>query len=254
MSTLAITTMEGRAFEGVESFRVHADVRVEVSPSPARLPGSTPDEIEHIERHWSSLAEANPRLYNGPVLSVVSIDLELGVIHGRRDDFKRLLAQPRVATGVRLLAVTGVVIASDTRGTPHALLARRGEKTRIYPGMWELAPCGGVSPPHPSDPVIAMEGLRAAVHEEASEELNLSMDVGRCVGLVRDRVAFSDDLVFECDAGDLDRVRETLRTSWECPEVAWVALDEIEVFDRTHATSIILPTRAMFRLLGWIAD
>lgn len=242
---------------GVEGFRVvpgdAADpgVRVRLASSP-RSPLPPRDE-ELVESLWQERCRDNPRLYNGPLLSVVSVDHDAGEYQCRRDDFRRLLAQPRVRTGVRLLAVTGAVFARDAAGVEHLLLARRGAQTRIYPGMWEIAPCGGVAPPPAGVGGLGEADLRAHVLEEAMEELGMRFGVGPVCALVRDEVAHSEDLAMRCDAGSLDDARRGFSgANWELSEARWVPLPELEEFDASHAGEIIAASRSLFRAMGLI--
>jgi hypothetical protein len=39
---------------------------------------------------------------------------------------------------------------------------------------------------------------------------------------------------------------------WEYSETLWIALDDIAMFDAEHASEIIAPSRALFRVLGWM--
>jgi hypothetical protein len=40
--------------------------------------------------------------------------------------------------------------------------------------------------------------------------------------------------------------------NWEYAESSWIAIDEIGAFEHAHASSIIGPTRALFRWFGWV--
>lgn len=239
--------------DGVEAFRVHGEGGVRVAMSPAPPPALSPRERALVEEIWSERSSANARLYNGSLLAVVSTDEETGEIVCRRDEFKRLIAQPRVRTGVRLLAITGAVTARDASGERHVLLGRRGEDTRVYPGMWELGPCGGVPPPHASITHLDEDTIRRHLLEEGEEEVGLAFAAGRIVGIARDHVAHSEDLVMACDAGQLEHARiEGGTCAWEYRELKWVALRDLERFDRDNAACIIAPTRALFRVLGYL--
>lgn len=253
---------------GVEMFRVEHEgdrnsrkgISIEVGRSPAGWPGN---EKDLVEKRWAAMVDANPRLYSGPLLSVVSIDAELGVIHTARDEFKRLAVQPQVRTGVQILSVTGAITARDAKGRTHVLLGRRGRTTRVYGGMWELGPAGGIPPPHAS--VATLTETDAARHllEEAEEELGLTLESSRIppVALyIRDTIAHSDDLTFliaHNEAGSMERLAHDLAArrathAWEYEETAWVALEDIPSFDANHAEEIIITTRAAFRGFGWM--
>lgn len=210
-----------------------------------------PAPSAEVERAWGAMSRDNPRLYDAPVLSVVSFDGVRGEFLARRDRYKRLAVQPRVMTGVRLLAVTGVLTARDRAGGLHVFLGRRGAQTRVYPRMWELGPSGGVSCPAPSIDALSAADLVASLVEEIEEEAGLGAPASaRPIAVVRDRRAFSDDLVFLCDAGELERQRAG-GPNWEYEEHAWVAASGLRAFDAAHGPEIIPPTRAILRELGW---
>lgn len=247
-------------FPGVEVFPIEpaphghstlhpqpAGLRVVISREPP--PAPTPE----IEREWDKLVAQNPRLYNGPQLSVITVDFDRAEFLCRRDTFQRLCVQPRIRTGARLLAVCGVLTARDSAGREHVLLGRRGERTRVYPGMWETVPAGGVSPPAITIDTLDEAHLRQNLLEEMQEELGTTFEVGRPVALVRDHVAFSEDITFLIDAGSMPQAAAKLgAANWEYPDTRWVALDEITEFDRANSGQIITPSRALFRVLGWI--
>lgn len=255
------------AISGVEMFRVERDgsasdpgLTIDIRPAPSSWPGGQADAIE---KRWASMVAGNPRLYSGPLLSVVTIDHELGVIHAVRDEFKRLAVQPQVRTGVQILSVTGAITARDLQGREHVLLGRRGRGTRIYGGMWELGPAGGIPPPHQSVGVLLEIDAVRHLLEEAEEELGLEIDeanVRPASLLVRDTIASSDDLTFVIgheERGSMERLAARLGESrasqaWEYDETRWIALDEVAAFDRANAGEIIITTRAAFAGLGWI--
>ena len=77
--------------------------------------------------------------------------------------------------------------------------------------------------------------------------------LGEAIAIVRDAVAFSDDIIFRCDAGDLAGARRAMGEprNWEYSETTWVAVAELGAFVAAHGEQMILPTRAMIRLLDW---
>lgn len=217
-------------------------------------PHDPPPATQDARREWDRLAATNPRLYNGPLLSVVSIDFERALIHARRDTFQRLVVQPRVRTGVHLLAVSALLLARDERGVEHLFLARRGPNVRVYPNQWEFGPSGGVAPPHASIASLAEHDLCRSLAEEMDEEIGCALPIGEPIALIRDHVAFSDDLVFRCDAGPLDDPTRSLGavSNWEYSEALWLPVPEIPAFDARFASQIIPPTRAMWQAMGWL--
>jgi hypothetical protein len=236
-------------------------LRIDVAPA-VRI---TDDHA--TEKRWREMLAQNPRLYSGPLLAVVSIDFDEGVIHTRRDEFKRLAVQPQVKTGVQILSVTGVLTARDAQGWEHVLLGRRGRGTRIYGGMWELGPSGGLTPPAAMTTTLDERDARRQLMEEAEEELGLHVGMHipptaaqGCVLYVRDTIACSDDLVIPLrhdEAGSLERLDAALKQqrathAWEYEETQWVQIGKLAQFDAHHANEIIITSRAVFRGLGWV--
>lgn len=231
-------------------------IRIDAANGPLRVVVSRdgpPSLSAEVAAQWEKLRSENPRHYDGPVLSVVSFDAASNEMVTRRDRYPRLAVQPRVRTGVRLLAVTGVLIAKDAGGVEHVLLGRRGRETRVYAGMWEVGPSGGVACPPPSIGVLSEADLVASLRDEIEEESSLPPPSAAApVALVRDHRAFSDDIVFRCDSGGLEAARAAMGpANWEYEEHAWLPLGEVAAFDARHANEIIPPTRAIFRFFGW---
>ncbi len=233
---------------GVEAYAAHGEGSLRI----VVIPGAPTPASAEVVAAWEAMGAANPRLYNGPVLSVVSIDLERAEITCRRDEFRRLAVQPRVRTGVRVLSVTGVVTSRDASGREHVLLGRRGVSTRVYPGLWELGPAGGIPVPAPTIRELDERAIREQVLAEAAEEVGIALRPGPIVALARDWIACSDDIVVRCEADGVGSVGSP-GSPWEYDETRWVPVVEVPAFDREHAAGIIGPTRALFRVLGWIA-
>ena len=210
-----------------------------------------PPPTAAVDEEWARKVAANERLYDGTVLSVLAFDQERNEILTRRDSFKRLSVQPRVPTGVRLLAVTAVLEAVDQSGRRHVLLGRRGRQTRIFGGMWEMGPSGGVSPPPANVEHLTLEDLCASLHEEISEEIGMRVaTTGMPLAYVRDLVAHSDDLIIRFSLGALEEVVDLARpANWEYEETVWMPIDISSQFDTDET---IAATRAAFRVLGWL--
>lgn len=229
----------------------------------ARIPHSAA-----VEAAWAKLLASNPKYFDGPILSVLHLPHELdnagtsrneiqseiqNEILVRRDRFSRLAVQPAVNTGVRILSVTGVLLSKDSTGREFVLLGKRGRSTRIYGGMWELGPSGGLQDPPQAVTSLDHEAIFANLADEIAEEVGLELNRGEAVCLTRDHKAMSDDIVFICDAGPLEvAASEAHAVNWEYEEVRWLPTDSIEPFDAHEEANIIPPTRALFRALGWI--
>lgn len=242
-----------RGIEHAESWRLDPARPLSIRVTDARPPALTPAE----SKRWEEMTAANPRLFSGPILAVVTVDPEASELICRREGYARLVVQPQVKTGVRILAVTAVLLAKDAAGRPHVLLGRRGRETSFYGGMWELGPSGGIAPPPPTISTITEQDIRRQLAEELEEELDIVADLAaaRVIGLARDDLAMSLDVAVEVDLGPLEGVLDGLTpANWEYSEVYWLPLDTARVFDDANAAEIIPPTRALFRTLGWIDE
>ncbi|MEL6740035.1 MAG: hypothetical protein AAFP26_05210 [Planctomycetota bacterium] len=242
--------------------------RVRDIPHPARLvveiePDHAAPADPAVEAAWDQRRAANPRLFNGPVLAWASDPLAFDgrTVRARRDEYRRLAVQPDIATGVMQLSVTGVVIAPDHAGRPYVCLARRAPSTRIYGGLWELAPSGGVDPPPAGDRTLDAADLFAQLMLELTEELGLAIepDPGTPICVVTDPVAMSADVVIRVDA--VRPVEELVAgadaspraSRWEYDAVRWIAVDEVGAFVRAAGReAVIPPTLDVLEHLGWI--
>ena len=80
-----------------------AALRILIDPAPAP-PSSAP-----VDAAWALLCAANPRLFDGPILSVTRSEPARAVIRCRRDSYRRLAVRPTVPTYTSLLSVSGVL-------------------------------------------------------------------------------------------------------------------------------------------------
>ncbi|MCE7975209.1 MAG: hypothetical protein DYG92_12940 [Leptolyngbya sp. PLA1] len=231
----------------IEVFAWPTSVRVTIArePTPPEAGTETP-----IGREWAAQRERNPRLFNGAVLSVVSLDPPLGHIACRRETYQRLVVQPRVPTGVRMLAVTGVLLATDGLGVEHVLVGRRAPAVRIYGGQWEFGPSGGVSAPPVSVLQLSESDLAAHLADEVEEEIGLRVSGGTPVAVVRDRTACSDDVCLLLRLGSLETARAS-PANWEYTEVAWVPVRRVGDWIARAPGGVIGATRALAAHLGW---
>ncbi len=193
-----------------------------------------------------------------------------------------LHAHPTGDLGVRLLGVKGAVLARDPLGRRHVALARRHPDTRVYPGMWEIAPGGGIHPspvavPAPTSlPPPTVADLLSTLREELLDELGLdwdqAIDAAAPLALLDDQQACSVDVVFALTfRATIGRLRpgvphappqvvgldaslcQSGRCSWEVIDLAWLAQHEAQAFADRHAHALTPPTRRVLELLGWIS-
>lgn len=209
-----------------------------------------------VERVWAAKCAANPRFYNGPMLAFESFEAPRGEIVARREWFKRLAVTPDVATGVKQLGVTGVLLARDRGGVEHVLLGQRGRQTRVYGGLWELGPSGGVDPPAATVDRLDAGELWRALLGEIHEELGLDVDLkpGAIIAVQDDPIGSSFEVIIRVElpaaVEDLAE-RAAAASSWEYEATRWVPVAGVGAFDAAEGEGIIPPTRALFRFLGW---
>lgn len=218
-------------------------------------PGDASDAAA-VEAAWARMTAANPRLFDGPILSLASFDPGAGRVACRRETYKRLSVRGAVDTGVVLVAVNAVLIARDAGGEEHVLLGRRSPQVRMYGGMWELAPAGGLDPPAEDCATLGPAALRAQLRRELREEAGLDhgLDDAAPIAFYSDAAATSFNIVLRVElrtplaaltaaAGD---------RHWDCDAVTWLARADAPAFDRERAGDLIAPTRALLRFIGWV--
>ncbi|MFI4916376.1 MAG: hypothetical protein ACIAS6_07720 [Phycisphaerales bacterium JB060] len=215
--------------------------------------GTRPGRDPSIENLWRAACGKNPRLFDGPVLAVRSIDMAAGVIEATPDRFAHVVCQASDrSVPVTILSVTGV-IESTIDERPHVLLARRGLRTRSYPDMWEFAPAGGLHIPERPG-VFGLHHVLETLSTELNEEVGVRSPLrgARAIGLVVDAVARSVDVVVRTA---LEGAAPPLRTSdehaWECSEAQWIPVDAFDDVIDHLVGGVIEPTRAIARHLGW---
>lgn len=250
-----------RGVEGAGVLTLDPDARLLVEV--VERPGPAVDESAVASR-WAALRAGNPRYFDGPVLSVLSIGRDERPDRGawtriacRRGRYSHLAAQNPgagfVETYTDQLSVTAVVTGRDAAGREHVLLGRRGESTRIYGGMWELGPSGGVDAPAAGVSTLEEHELAKQVRSEVEEELggSVRVDVGETPCMTYDAVARSWDVVARCRAIGPVRAGAAAAGNWEYGRSEWVPVDAVGAFDALHAGSIIAPTRALLRFFRW---
>ena len=155
-----------------------------------------------------------------------------------------------------MLAVTAIVVAGEG-GESRVLLGRRGARVRMYPGLWEFGPSGGVDSPPLSVGRLGVEHLRSHLADEIAEELGpgaldalgAAVDAAEPVAIVRDQAARSDDVCFVVRAGG---GLEEHEANWEYSEARWATLKEAAALNAAEPEAMIPPTRALMRFLGWV--
>ena len=197
-------------------------------------------DAEAVGRAWDAIRNVNTRAFNGPILAFIAAHAELGRVRAARAQYKHLAVQPDVETGIVQLGVTGILEARDADGTPHALLGLRSHATRIFGGMWEFGPSGGVDPPPVGQSIMDADDVWRVLIDEIREEVGLPVDPDPSppVALLTDPVGRAVELIVRVrlrrPVEELQAMIESEnRTSrWEYDAVRWVSFDELNAFVR----------------------
>ncbi len=166
---------------------------------------------------WDGMIRANPRLHDGPIAFATEwSDTE---IRGEISGYRRLMLRGARQDPALAMGVTGVL---TRRGGSEVLMGRRSDGVRIYGGLWETAPRGGLDISRPNDQReirLGLIDLASRVSAEAREELGIELDPRslRAVATVIDEQAGSLDVVM---AGEIS-AELTSPASWEYTAVGW---------------------------------
>ncbi|MBL8989978.1 MAG: hypothetical protein JNJ48_00195 [Phycisphaerae bacterium] len=234
--------------------RLGAPPRLSFEPAISGEPECTDAE----RSAWGELCAANPRLHDGPILSVRGFDAPSGRGACVSERYRRLAVQAHAAVGdlgVRLLGVKGLIEGRDGDDALRVLLARRSAQTLMYPGQWEIAPAGGV--PRPRLGVTEIDGghLGAALSAEAREELGVEIDGGApdWCAVVFDERARSVDLIGRVawPGGAVDGGVGMCRAGggWEYVDAWWARPEEAMRFGAERPETVSAPTLAVLALL-----
>lgn len=234
-------------------------LRIEVDRAPPV--GVSAEVAEEIERRWAALRLENPRLHDGRILAATALDADRGHVRAAVGSFKHLAVQgDGLDLGIRLLGVKAVILARDAAGHEHVLLARRGIETRIYGGMWEVAPAGGIDPPPAGAVALGAADVIATVRDEARDELGLTLGTGdaRLIAIARDDTAHCYDFFCALTWPGIIDPRRGLTCAvaaeandWEYLDTVWLSRTDAAGFDREHAAAIVGPARSVLRWMGW---
>jgi 8-oxo-dGTP pyrophosphatase MutT (NUDIX family) len=219
-------------------------LRVEITPASAILADP------QIEAEWTRKKAINPRFFDAPILSVREVDAASGVIRCALDSYKRLVVQPEVETGVQQLSVTGVLTARDSHGVKRVLLGRRSHKTRMYGGMWQNCPAGGIDPPGggAAASTLDQQALIAELLREVKEESGLEPKaIADPIAIIFDETARSHDIIIPVDMGQLADLSTT--RGWEYDELRWMDRRDFLALEHEDRGGIMAITRAAFRLV-----
>ncbi len=208
------------------------DIEVERPPSP--MPG--PESREAIDR-WESWRSANPRVFDGTVLCARQAHIdrfveaargesrETLVLHARPERFSRWATANLDDEPLVLLSVTAAIVSSEASGEPSVLLGKRGAQVLHYPGLWEVGPSGGITPPARTPINLGFRDLVASalteVREEVGEPLAHALRDPTLVLLAHDPNCGSLDFVIRFG---FDSPSENLEPNWKpasLPHGSW---------------------------------
>jgi len=217
---------------------------------------AAPEPDERTAREWAQRAANNPRLFDGAIVAVDSIEISSSngdvTIGARHDRYQRLAVQPMIDNGVRLLAARGVVSARDRRGVEHVFVGQRDARTLAYGEMWELGPSGGIQPPRAGVRELSFADLIALYGLELREEAGLEIARALCepLAICDDVAARGVDVVIRLSlASDLEAIERSSR-DWEYSAVRWVAVREFARF--AEGVKFSPPSVAIAAMLGWV--
>lgn len=217
--------------------------------------GQPPDRSPAIERQWQAACTTNPRLFDGAILAVRSIDPAGATIDASPDRFAHVVCPPpSQAVRTTILSVTGVIEA-EKDAARCMLLAKRGSQTRSYPGMWEFAPAGGL---HAVDApaTLSIDHVLRTLKAEMFEEVGITPTLlgARAIGAVTDARAASLDIIVRARIdGEAPSLKIDGEHAWECADARWVPIEELSTFFRSTEGGVIEPTLEIARYLGWIS-
>lgn len=235
---------------GVRVWLLHEDMKVSIELDRSPLTLASQDFEDRVEAQWQRRLKANPKMFNAPLLAVSSFDPLTGAIKGRVEEYRRMVVQPEVDTGVVLLAVTVVLLGTDAQGRKCVILGKRSPKTRIYGNYWELGPSGGVELPPDNVTFLGESYIFEQCALEMEHELNVPWRNPYLCAVTYERDAQCLDLIVSADvdipAGGLSP------SNWEYLEVRAVPIEDLPAFDQANAANIIPPTRALWRFWGWV--
>lgn len=234
---------------GVRVWLLHAGMpfSIELDRSPLKLESQ---EFEtRIDAEWRRRLAQNPKMFNAPLLAVSSFEPLTGEIKARIEEYRRMVVQPSINTGVVLLAVT-VVLTGMMNGRECVVLGKRSPKTRIYGDYWELGPSGGVELPPGTATLLGAGYIFEQCALEMEHELNVPWRNPMLAAVTYEHDARCLDVIVRAEV-DIPE-GGFAPSNWEYLEVRAVPLDELAAFDAEHAERIIPPTRALWRFWNWV--
>lgn len=198
-----------------------------------------------ITARWEEMRSGNPRLFDGPLLTVREPDASKGTLTLQRDSYMPYAVQPEVDTNTISLGVTAI-LAQRTGSSTAYLFGHRASRTHMYPDQWEFGPSGALSPPDSDS--LTLAHLHQQLAAEISEEIGLTLALSHAntspLCLALDPRARSIDMVMLIT---LDH-RPSLIRNWEYQATEWVTTHEFPAW--ASARRVIPPTQAIMHRLA----
>ena len=157
-------------------------------------PGISIDEA-WVDKIWNSTLLARPWLVDEDIFNVC--DIKNGTIRGYFVPYRYYVAQQedvtqQLGSHIKPLAITSFTKTIDGM----TLLARRGLDVYQDAGLWELAPCGGVTSRSVEE--AGNVNYIDALEEEFEEELGIpmrSIESKHFTGLITDKISNVHELI-----------------------------------------------------------
>lgn len=208
-------------------------------------PVREPDLCARMLAQWAILRARNPRFFDGPLLTLRSLDSARGIFSLQHDSYMPYAVQPQVDTSVTSLGVTAILSHQPADSTPHYFFGQRAPGTHMYPNQWELGPSGALSPPATSS--LSISDVITQMGTELSEEVGLHLQLSdsntQPLCCVLDPVARSLDLVFLIQFSHLP----WLSANWEYQAHAWVSAQDFPSWSASR--QVIAPSIAIMQHL-----
>jgi len=162
------------------------------------VPGGLPPT--EVDRRWSALCAANPRLHDGRSLHVIGVHRNghggatIHVVETSYRFYAINVADRTVDTGARPLGVKGITVRK-TGGSSEVLVGRRAAWVAADAGRWELAPGGSVEPESLQE---RGGGADECVRNELREETGLEIPAAAttAIAIAFDPAARSWEIVY----------------------------------------------------------
>jgi len=200
-----------------------------------------------IHAQWELLRARNPRFFDGPLLTIHSLDQSRGTFTLQHDTYMPYAVQPDIDTATLSLGVTAVLQHQPAGRPPTYLFAQRAPTTHMYPNLWELGPSGALAPPSSTSDSLTLDHVRVQLQSELIEEIGLDLPLidsnSSPLCTLLDPHARSIDLVVLIRLSTLP----TLKRNWEYQSAAWLSTADFPTWSITHP--VIPPTAAIVRLL-----